>query len=364
MEFVDRTRRLTLAAGLAAGLVAAAWTAPAQAQEKVVMGLPSAWNVQFSFPVFGEKLGFFREEGIELERVAVTGSAVLIPQIAAGQVQFGYANPDLMIIALARGEPLPLRFVMNWLRTQTFEFVVLENSPVRTLADLKGRKLGVGALTWGNLPLSRAMLASQGVNWQRDVEVLPVGLGAAAWRRLQTGEVDALNLFVGEHERMAIAGVPFRRVPMPDPFGAFFSNGWVTSEDMIARRPQVVEGFGRALVKSWIACRANPEACVRAWWEANPTSRPAAGQEAQQLATDLRLVGVDHRQVEAFPAGGPRVWGQFPEGAWKQLIDVMHAEGQIPRADLDVSRLFTDAFLQGINRIDVAAVEAAARAAR
>ncbi len=124
------------------GICGAISLAPAHAQQRVVVGLPSPWNVQFALFTFGEQLGFFREEGMVLERVGVTGSAVLLPQIAAGQVQFGYANPDLAIIALARNEPMPVRFFMNWLRSQTFEFVVPEASPIRTLADLKGKKLG------------------------------------------------------------------------------------------------------------------------------------------------------------------------------------------------------------------------------
>lgn len=350
-------------AALALPLLALPGLAFAQ-ERRVTLGLPSPWNVQFSFVHFGERLGFFREEGLAVDKIAVTGSAVLLPQVASGQVQFGYANPDILIIALARGEPLPARFVMNWLRSQTFEFVVLENSPIRTLADLRGRKLGVGALAWGNLPLSRAMLASQGIAWQRDVEVLPVGLGAAAWRRLQTGEVDCLNLFVGEHERMAIAGIPFRRIPMPERFGSLFSNGFVAPDSLIQSSPATVSGFGRAMVKSWLAMRANPEACVRNYWEATPAARPRAGQEAQQLTSDLRIVGVDHVQVENFPAGAPRVWGSFPDGAWQRLVEVMHAEGQIPRADLDLSRLSTAQFLPEINRFDAAAAEAAARALR
>lgn len=339
-------------------------TPDARAQQRVVIGLPSPWNVQFAFPVFGEQLGFFREEGIILERVAVTGSAVLLPQIASGQVQFGYANPDLAIIALSRGEPLPLRFFMNWLRSQTFEFVVPEASTLRTLADLKGKKLGVGALTWGNLPLSRAMLASQNVAWQREVEVLPVGLGAAAWRRMQTGEVDALNLFVGEHLRMEMAGIPIRRLPMPEPFRSIFSNGWVASDQLLRENPRLAVGFGRALVKSWIACNANPEACARAYWAAVPAARPQAGQEAAQLANDIRLVVADRMQVDDFAAGAPRTYGAFPDGSWQRLISVMHSEGQIARADLDIARLVTGEHVAEINRFDRAAVEAAARAAR
>ncbi len=194
------SRTLAVAAGFAL-----AGASIAMAQEKVVLGLPGAgWSVQYAYYQFGEKLGFFKDEGMVLERIAVSGSAVLLPQVASNQVQFGYANPDLTVIALAKGEPLPVKFVQNWLQSSTWEVVTLANSPVKSLADLKGKKLGVGALTFGNIPLTKAMLANAGLGWNKDVEILPVGTGAAAWRRLQTGEIDALNLFVGEHGRMEL----------------------------------------------------------------------------------------------------------------------------------------------------------------
>jgi NitT/TauT family transport system substrate-binding protein len=359
---VSRTATaLLVAAAAALGLSA---PMPAQAQEKVVFGFPAPHNVQFSYFWYGSKLGFFKEEGLALDVITVTGSGVLLPQVASGQVHMGYANPDLTIIALAKGEPLPVRFVMNWLRSQTFEFVVLDQSPVKTLADLKGRKMGVGALTWGNLPLSKAMLASVDVAWNKQIEVLPVGLGAAAWRRLQSGEVDALNLFVGEHGRMELAGIPIRRLPMPDQFRTIFSNGFVMSDKVIAERPKLVVGMGRAITKSWLACKANVEACVRAYWEAHPTVRPAPGKEAEQLKTDMRQAMFDINQIDDFSGGGPRKPGFYPEDAWKRLIKVMHDEKLIGRADLDLSKLYTGQFVDEINAFDAAAVERQSKAAK
>lgn len=358
------TARLTsLLAGAALALGSLA-SLPAQAQEKAVFGFPAPPNVQFAYLWFGSKLGFFKDEGLQLDVISVTGSAVLLPQVASGQVHIGYANPDLAVIALAKGEPLPVRFVANWLRSQTFEFVVLDNSPLKTLADLKGKKLGVGALTWGNLPLSKAMLATVDLGWNKDVQVLPVGLGAAAWRRLQTGEVDALNLFVGEHGRMELAGIPIRRLPMPEAFRSIFSNGFVASEKMISEKPKLVSGMVRAIVKSWAACKANTEACVRAYWEAVPTSRPPADKEAEQLKTDMRQAMFDRNQLDDFGGASVRRYGDFPEDAWRRLIKVMHEEGLIARADLDLSKLYTGRFVDEFNAFDPAAVERAARAAK
>ena len=354
------TRAVTAAAAFT--LIAAAG---ASAQEKVVVGLPGGgWSVQYSFYQFGEKLGFFREEGIVMERIAVSGSAVLLPQVANGQVQFGYANPDLTVIALAKGEPLPVRFVQNWLRSSTWEVVTLANSRVNTLADLKGKKLGVGALTFGNIPLTKSMLTNAGLGWNKDVEILPVGLGAAAWRRLQTGEVDALNLFVGEHGRMELAGIEIKRLPLPEQFRTIFSNGMVTSDALIQQKPKIVGGFGRALFKSWIACKANTEACVRAYWEVTPTARPAADKEADQLKIDMKQVMFDGKNIDDFSMEGPKLYGFYPDAAWKQLVSVMATEGQIARSDLDLTKLFTNQFVEEFNKFDQAAVVKAAQAVK
>lgn len=356
--------RLSRTFALAAALLAGSATVAA-AQEKVVVGLPGAgWSVQYAYYQFGEKLGFFKDEGIVLERIAVSGSAVLLPQVASNQVQFGYANPDLTVIALAKGEPLPLKFVQNWLQSSTWEVVTLAGSPVKTLADLKGKKLGVGALTFGNIPLTKSMLANAGLTWNKDVEILPVGTGAAAWRRLQTGEIDALNLFVGEHGRMELAGIAITRMPLPEQFRTIFSNGMVTNDTLIAQKPQIVAGFGRALVKSWIACKANTEACVRAYWESTPTAKPAPDKEATQLATDMKQVMFDGKNIDDFSANPAKTYGFYPEAAWKNLIGVMHAEGQIAKADLDLSKLFTNQFVAEFNKFDADAVAKAAQAVK
>jgi hypothetical protein len=142
----------------------AAW--PARAQERLVLGFPSApLTVQFAYLAFGEELGFFRDENIKPEYSLVTGSAVLFPQIATGRVDIGLPNPDFLVIAAAKGEPLPVRFVMNWFRSHGFEFVVLDKSPVRQLSDLKGRS-SASARSPSATPRSRGPCwRASGVGW-------------------------------------------------------------------------------------------------------------------------------------------------------------------------------------------------------
>ncbi len=344
-----------------AASVAVVTSGVAVAETKVVVGYASPNTPASASRAFGLKLGFYKEEGLAPQFVSVQGSAVLIPQVANKQITMGLPNPDLLVLALAKGEPYPVKFVSNVFPSQIFEFVVLEKSAVKTLSDLKGRKLGVGGLTWGNLPMSRVMLADAGVKWQEDVQILPVGLGPAAWKRLQSGDVDALNLFSMHHQQMALAGTPIRRLPMPEKFEKVFSNGFIVHEDDIKSRPQMIAGLLRAMAKSAIACRANTVACVKSYWEFDPASRPAAGNEAAWIAANVRLNEVELALV--FDRSAPGRIGYFPPETWKTLLEVMKRGGQIASTDLDVGKLYTNDFIKAANDFDVDAVIARAKAA-
>lgn len=250
---------------------------------------------------------------------------------------------------------------MNWIRSHGFEMVVGKDSPIKELTDLKGKKLGVGALTWGNIPMSRAMLADAGIEWSKDIEIFPVGIGPAAWRRLETGEIDALNLFVSQHGTMELAGIDIRRLPLPENFRTIFSNGWVANDTFMKERPEVIESFGRALVKSWIACKEQPEACVKAHWKDYPAEAPSADKEAEQLAADAKRALFDGKMIDDFAAGEEQVYGGYSQDTWARLIDVMYSQGQIETKDIDVSKFFDNRFVGAFNDYDAEAVKSAAR---
>jgi NitT/TauT family transport system substrate-binding protein len=329
----------------------------ASADTKVVAGIPTAFAPYMSGIVYAKTMGFFKEEGLDVEFISVQGSGVLIPQVVNKAVTFGAIVPDLPTVAMGKGEPYPIQFFYNAYPKYLFEFVVLKDSPIQSLADLKGKKLGVGALTFGNIPLSRAMLQQSGVTWMKDVEVLPVGVGPAAWKRLTDKEIDVLNLFAHQHEVMEVTGIPIRRLPLPDGFDKLFSNGWIAHSDTVKQNPNLVARFGRAYAKGNYACSLDVEKCLKAWWLFDPASRPAKEKEAEWVKMNIPTLKVDVRHAtEAQPKGK---WGLYDEASWKQYLHGMKAGEQIPDENLDLSKLYTNAFIDQINGFDAAEVKAA-----
>jgi NitT/TauT family transport system substrate-binding protein len=347
---------------LAAVAMTGAAAVYAQNLQKVRIGYPPAWSAVEAAIPFGDTLGYFKEEGLALEYVSVQGTAVLMPQVANGSVEFGIMSPDLAIIAAAKGEAFPIKFFYNFYPRHIFEFTVLANSPIKTLADLKGKKLGVGALSWGNLPMSRLMLQQAGVTWMKDVQVLPVGVGAASWERLKSGSVDALNLPATQNVLMEQAGTPIRRLEIPAEFKTVFSNGIATSDALIQKNPALVAGMGRAVTKSLAACLANTEACVRAYWKIDPSSKPAPDAEAQWIKTFVAVNQGTYRIGDLASFDGK--FGRYTDADWKNIVQKMKDGDQIPTANLDLSKLFTARFVNEFHAFDLKKVRDTAAAAK
>lgn len=341
------------------------WCAAAGAQQKVdkvILGLVSPLTVVNGQMLVAKHLGYLAEEGIEVETIVFNGSAVLLPQIVAKRVTVGFPNPDPLVISRQPGkDPLPLKFFYNVIRENVWEFAVLAGSPVKTLADLKGRKIGVGALTFGNIPLTRAMFKEIGLEVGRDIDLVPTGLGAPAFLALKDGRVDALNLFETLHTQLETQGTPLRRLRMPQKYLDLFSNGFIAHEDTIRANPKLLAAFGRAFAKATLVCNVNRPGCVRAAWKEDPALKPPGANETKILADSVALLNARYDKYLAFPKGELPRWGEYPAGAWKNMVQVMAEGGQIANANIDPNTLYTNALVPAMNNFDPAAVLADAR---
>lgn len=334
----------------------------AQAQQKIVFGLVSPPAVPHAPLFLAKDLGYWAQEGIDVEIVAFNGTAVLLPQIANKSVTVGFPNPDPLILSRQPGrDPLPLKFYYNFIRQNVWEFAVLADSPVKSLAELRGRKIGVGALTFGNIPLTKALFKELGMEAGKDYEFVPTGLGAPAFLALRERRVDALNLFDTLHTTLEQQGTKIRRLPLPQKYLGLFSNGLIAHEEAIRDRPGPLVGFGRMVAKGMVACNANRPACVRAFWKAYPDKKPP-GDEASAMARDRALLDARFDKYIAFPEGEPARWGAFPRGAWENMVQAMLDGGQIQSKDIDVGALYTNALVPAMNDFDTAEVIRAAQA--
>lgn len=365
MNFTARSKRAAFAA--AAAMIVLYLSAGARAADKVTFGIPNPSGIGDSTAhfAFAIELGYFRQENLDLEMINFNGSAVLLPQVATKAIDIGWGGPDILITGKQPGrDPLPLRFFYNWLRGSVWEFVVLESSPVKTLAELKGRKIGVNFLSGGQIPQTKATLKDAGLQAGNDVDLVPTGYGAPAFLALTTGKVDALALFEGQHITLENRGTKLRRLKVPERYTRLFSDGFYAHEDTIRNRGSLLARFGRAVTKGIVACEANTEGCVRALWKLYPSKKPVEGSEEKKMADAVRILQARMTRILAFDAGAVHTFGEFPEKPWRDYLQIFKEVGQISSDNVPLEQLYTNQFVPEFNKFSVEEVRRQARAAK
>jgi NitT/TauT family transport system substrate-binding protein len=336
-----------LAGGLVLGPV------PVRA-ETVVFGTVGAFDVNFAPMFVATELGYFAKEHIEIQLQNFGGATTLLPQIAAKRVTVGFPNPEPLIFSRDVGKPsLPVVLFYNVLRKDVWEFAVPDASPIRTLRDLKGKRIGVFGLNSGNIPITKAILAGVGLQDQRDYELVPVGLGAPAILALQTGKVDALNLFEMFDDQLAAAGTRVRLLPVPARYENLISNGFAANVDTVRDQPDLLIRFARAIAKGTVACQANFPGCMRTMWKYSPTQRPPNLSDEAALKQSMRINYRETIGVASAPRGH---YGEYDPAMWRAYVDALHEGGSLSTSDIPIGSLYTNALIKQINAFDYDAV--------
>ncbi|NYT37701.1 ABC transporter substrate-binding protein [Allopusillimonas soli] len=349
-----------VAALIGAALVSAAGISQAADMEKVSFAYPTNISLSNAPTLMAVGMGYFKEAGLDVSINFFQGSAVMLPQIAQKHVTFGWITPDPLVVSLQpKRDPLPVKMFYNGIYLSPFEIVVPADSPLQSLKDLKGKKIGVGAMSWGNVLVTETMLKDLGYTQQKDYTLVPVGVGPTAFRALQDGSIDALNLFDTFHTQMENRGAKLRRLPFEKKYRELFSSGLIAHNDTLKERPDLVVAFGKAATKGVIACNANPVACVKNFWKLYPNTKPAQGTEQEKLDDAVKVLQV--RLKTMIPPEGLKEMGYYTEEAWKHYAELLHAGGQLPTADVPVQTLYTNDFVKSINDFDADAVVAAAK---
>ena len=350
MTFRGTISALALTAGVS---LAAALPAQAQDKDHFIYAVPSAITSAIANFGFAMELGYFDEENIDPEFIPMAGSGVTIPQLLAGQIQSTGASLEPLIIARAPGnQDFPLIFVYNYLRNSVWEFAVLEDSDIQSFADLEGKTIGIVSLTAGNIYSTRAIVESAGVSWD-DVEAIPVGYGTQGFEALRNGTVDVLNLWDSMHESMAQQGIAFRRLELPDAYKGIASHGFEVTQELLAENPDLITRFGRAVTKGSIACKANPEGCLLAYFRAFPDQRPADGTDEEVVAAEMPVMMSRLNNITYF-AEGDSDYGAFSDRDWETLIDALKLGNQVPEdLEIPLDTLYTNELVPGFNDFDM-----------
>jgi NitT/TauT family transport system substrate-binding protein len=233
-------RILRAVSSAAAAILALALVAPASAAEKLRVGKAVAFAWTFTPLDVGIQMGIFAKHGIEVEASAFNGDARLQQGLTSDSIDIGIGSGPGMAF-MVKGVPAKAVGVMAGV-PRNMAVMVGYDSPIKTVDDLKGKKLGVttvGSLTdW----IGKRIGTQKG--WgPAGITTVPVGGMPPARAAIKTNQIDgyigALEVGISLEEAKE-----WRVITSATPFvDHFITHVFFVREDVIAKRPQAVKAF-------------------------------------------------------------------------------------------------------------------------
>jgi NitT/TauT family transport system substrate-binding protein len=213
-------------------------------------------------PIYlGDKQGFFRDEGLQLDIQTATGGAAIVPGVVSGSFDFAFSN--LISVMVAKDKGLDLKFVANGASTTGEDgkdvggVVVPAGSSIKSAKDLAGKTVSVNNLSnIGDTTIKSAIEKDGGdPSTVKFVEVaFPDAPAALANKQVDAAWILEPFLSKATGEGGTVVSSNFVAVsPKLDIAGYF------TKSDTVKSKPELTQKFTRAMNKSLEYGQAHPQ---------------------------------------------------------------------------------------------------------
>ena len=210
-------------------------------------------------------LGYWEKEGLRVTIQPSAGSAAGTQAVAAGRAEFVNSGTSTVLAAFPKAPNL--RIVYFFIPGNLYEVSVQEESAIKVMADLKGKNIGVQSLAAASYFYGRSAVVEAGLNPDKDVMWLPIGVGALALHAIRSGQVDAYAGYDGPNSQLEGLGLRLRQLHSPLENKIAGLGATVVREETLKGDPKMVAGFLRGMAKGVSFTTANPEAAVRIHWK-------------------------------------------------------------------------------------------------
>jgi NitT/TauT family transport system substrate-binding protein len=344
---------LLLASAILTGNIVAADSAP---PTKVVIGTASrSFNAGFSNMWIGVPLGLYGST-LSPSVYGTEGASQGLQLMLSNQVTMSTGIQDVLLNAQAEGRTLPVVIPCVYLRGMIHRISVLPDSPVKSIADLGGKTVGVPDLAAGVVQYIKFAATATGMNPDA-IRLIAVGDNQQAMAALTSGRVDAIADADVDVAQIESLGVPLRVLVQPpqvkDAAVAYvfaFSRAWYdTHQDQAAAMLQ-------GMIKALIVMLENPEAAVRISFYMYPQSIPTGISFDQAVKNAVNVIHVRAPVIER-NSGDDNKWCAFSPRDWSSYVDMLGLHGKA-----DASVFYTDALIDRVNDFNEAKLRAWAKA--
>ncbi len=314
-------RRMSL---MTASALAALLATPALAQEQKPVRLLMNWFAQ------PDQSGFWqaqlddagKDKGLKISTTQGGPKIQTIPQVAAGQAEFGVSNADDLLLARLRGAPV--RAVLASMDYVPYTLVYHPSPDIKSITDLKPKTFAVslGFAYWEWL---KKQYGLQGA------KEIPVSGDLGLFRNDPNMVQQGYSLYLPA--RMSAAGIANAQFKVAElgyrPYAVLF-----TTDDLIAKNPGLVRETVAAVKASWANFMRDP-------------TRALAAEQAlnNQIAAEIAALAAKDLIAELLPHDPAKI-GCMTDARWDEIGRQLQDVKFLP-AEFDVKKAYDKSWVPG-----------------
>ena len=313
---------------LVIGMLVAGFATVAPAEEIAV----GNYGVSANGMPFGVALvkGYFKEEGINVTGLisSAGGGTSLRNMLAGGGVPYGEVNPGVVVSAILAGADLEI-VSDNVLTVAEFVWAVKPESPIKSVKDFKGKKIGYTNPRSTSQALARMLLQAGGYT-EADAELVKTGGFGEGIAALDSGLIDVAPIteplwskVKGKYRAVVVASEVLP--PLDNVVG-------VATVEMMEKKGDFIRAVIRARRKAVKFMKEHPD--------------EAAEIVAKQYNIDVDVAKSAVRNLTTNMTKGVPYWGEgeiHMEGL-KRMIEAQRSVGAI-QGEVDYSKIIDTRFL-------------------
>ena len=226
-------------------LLAPVLTHAASAPDKLV-GIHSARVMSQSLPWMAEEAGLFKKHNIDFNLVFISSSSIVTAALLGGDAEMTLTGGIGNVIAYVRGST-DVVFVGGVKNVMTQSLVA--GGALKRPEDLKGKRIAVSRIGGNTHYFTIQALRRHGLEPNRDFSFMQSGGDPEALAALMSGNVEAAALTPPSDAKALANGFQYVLYG-PDLKIPYAATAFVTRRSVIAKRPQMVGNFMRAMAEA------------------------------------------------------------------------------------------------------------------
>jgi NitT/TauT family transport system substrate-binding protein len=283
-------------------------------------------NVQFAPLYVAIEKGFYREAGLDvtIDYSMENDNTVLT---ATDELQFAVVSGEQVL--LARAQQMPVVYVMAWYQQYPVGIVAKASSGINSLADLRGRKLGLPGLYGASYIGAVAMLDSAGLT-ESDLTLDSIGYNQV--EVLMTDKDDAVVIYTAnEPNQLRALGAEIVEFKAADTM-ELVANGIITNEKTLQENPALVSALVNATLKGIDYTLQHPEEA----FEISKKYVENLAQADQEVQMQVLLSSAELWRADRLGYSDPI--------AWENMQRVLLQMGLL-KSELDLNAAFDNRFI-------------------